>query len=308
MATIYHYPTSHCSRKVRMVAAELGLPHETVVVDIATCENYYPDYSKNINPGMVVPAFVDFDGETVVVDSKVIMETLVAKYTGAFNDTDLRPHTPEEMDTAKEWLDRMDTLDIVTISMGSGKYIPPFVVDLRYAKALRLTKMYADQFAVEDPPLAELYWKQHERIAKASAKSGSREEMKVALDRLKSDVKDMDALLFDGRLWLCGDRLTLVDVAWAPVFRRLEDIGYSDEVLSSLLNVQRYASELKKRPSYVSAIDGFPPQMRSPIKKVQVVCNLVYDKVFGGKETNIMIIAAGIGVAIAATTVFRKKK
>eukprot|EP00536_Pseudo-nitzschia_multiseries_P012057 jgi/Psemu1/308741/fgenesh1_kg.441_\ len=189
----------------------------------------------------------------------------------------------------------MNAIDIETISMGSGKYLPPLVSHLRYAKAIRLTKFYAAKFAMSDPPLAELYQKRHDRAAKACAKSNSKEARKVALDRLKVDTKDMDVLLSDGRRWLCGDRFLLVDVAWAPVFRRLEDIGYADE---------RYVRALKKRPSYISAINGFPPLLCSPMKKLQVVFNLTYDRLFGGKE-NMIIAVAGLGIA---AMMYQKRK
>ena len=291
-----------------MVSSELNIPHDLITVDITTCENYDPDYAKYINPNMVVPSLVDMDGSTVVTDSKVIIETLVEKYTGTFNKTDLRPSTGVQETISKEWLKRMDVLDIETISMGSGKYVPPIVSDLRYAKALRITKYYAEKFSQFDPSLSKLYRIRYEKALKSSKKSHSQQEYNIALQRLNSDLNDMETLLSDGRTWFCGSNLTLVDVAWAPVFRRLDDIGYTDKLVTSALpNVQRYASNLKQRPSYISAIDGFPPPLNSPMKKAQTIGNLAYDRLFGGKEAYIMTGTVLVGGITVAVSILRKK-
>jgi glutathione S-transferase len=302
MATVYHYDTSHCSRKVRLVVAELDIPHELVTVHITMCQNYAPNYVR-LNPGMVVPTFVDIDG-TVVLDSKVIIEYVVKNYTGKYNSVDLRPQGSEAEKTAAYWLGQMDTLDVQTISFGSGNYLPPIVADLREKKTLRLLSAYIARFSEKEPKLAELYRIRQKKVLGAFNRITSKEDGKAALDRLLSDLKQMDSLLADGRAWLCGNQFTLADVGWAPVFRRLDDIKYTEMVFEGLPNVQRYVHAVKARPAYKKAIDGFPPPTAQMRHKLRVIGNLAYDRFFGGKEA---ILLAGI-VALAAFGLFYVKK
>jgi len=277
-----------------MVAAELGLPHDLVTVDITRCENYDPSYAKNINPGMVVPTYVDLDGHTVLQNSKVIVETIVEQYTGNFNDTDLRPPLDQEA-TSEEWLKRMDRLDTETVAMGSGKCIPRFLSVLRYKKAIRLTKKYSEQHAAVDPSLAILYRTRHNLLRKKLRKIKSRNEYKYALDCFRANLKDMDDLLSDGRVWLCGDRFSLADAIWAPFFCLLDEIGFTEDFLSQLHFVQRYASNLKKRDSYETAILDFPSPIDSTSKKAQVACSYMCDRLVGGKAKLTKVAATSIG-------------
>lgn len=63
------------ARKVQLLLAELDLPVESVVVDLA---NRTAEFNA-VNPHGKVPALVDEDG-TVVVDSTVICEYLLDRY------------------------------------------------------------------------------------------------------------------------------------------------------------------------------------------------------------------------------------
>jgi len=302
MIKVYHYDTSHCSRKVRLVLAELDIPHKLITVHITMCQNYAPDYVR-LNPGMVVPTLVEMDG-TVVLDSKVIIEYVVKNYTEKYNRADLRPKGIEAEKTAAYWLGQMDTLDVETISFRSGNYLPVFIADLRQKKALRLMSMYIARFSEKDPKLAELYRIRQKKVVAAFNRIASKEGVKAALGRLLSDLKKMDSHLADGRAWLCGDQFTLADVGWAPVFRRLDDIKYTQMVLEGLPNVQRYVKAVKARPAYKKAINGFPPPTASMPHKLRVVGNLAYDRFFGGKEA----ILFGVIVAVAAFGWFYVKK
>lgn len=293
MVEVYHYDTSHCSRKVRLVVAELDIPHQLITVHITMGQNYAPSYVR-LNPGMVVPTFVDNDG-TVVLNSKEIIKYVVNKYTGKYNEVDLRPKGAQAEKTADYWLGQMDTLDVQTISFGSGNYLAPIVADLMQKKVLRLTSLYGAKFAKKEPKLAELYRNRQKKALGAFKRIASKEDVTAALDRLLSDLKAMDSLLTDGRAWLCGDQFTFADVGWAPVFRRLDDIEYTEKVLEGLPNVQRYVKAVKARPAYTKAIDGFPPPTAKILHRLRVISNLAYDRFFGGKEA---IVMAGISAVI----------
>ena len=71
--TLYNFPQSTCSQKVRLVLWEKRIPFEDRIVDHKTREHLKPDYLA-LNPNGVVPTLVH-DGD-VIIDSSVIIEYL----------------------------------------------------------------------------------------------------------------------------------------------------------------------------------------------------------------------------------------
>lgn len=57
---LYHSGTSVCSQKVRLVLAELNLDWTGHLLDLATGDQFDPDYRK-LNPAAVVPTLVAGD-------------------------------------------------------------------------------------------------------------------------------------------------------------------------------------------------------------------------------------------------------
>ena len=75
--TLYHYPMSICSQKVRLCLAELQLPYEAQVVDIGFgMENFEPWYVR-LNPAGVVPTLRD--GQRIVTNSAKILHYLAVR-------------------------------------------------------------------------------------------------------------------------------------------------------------------------------------------------------------------------------------
>ena len=68
--TLYDYPRAPSPRRARIVLAEKGIAHDTVVVDLATNEQLGAAY-RAINPACTVPALVLEDG-TVLADNAAI--------------------------------------------------------------------------------------------------------------------------------------------------------------------------------------------------------------------------------------------
>lgn len=95
---LYRNPKSgHCHR-VELMMSLLGLPYETVDLDMANGAHKAPDYLK-ISPLGQVPA-IDDNGVTLS-DSNGIITYLVAKY-GA--EADWTGQTPEEKAEIQRWL------------------------------------------------------------------------------------------------------------------------------------------------------------------------------------------------------------
>lgn len=67
MPTLYDFPRAPSPRRARILLAEKGIAHETVVVDLAAMEQLSDAY-RAINPACTVPALVLDDG-TVLTDN-----------------------------------------------------------------------------------------------------------------------------------------------------------------------------------------------------------------------------------------------
>jgi hypothetical protein len=107
----------------------------------------------------------------------------VKDYTGKYNSTDVCLKGAKAAKTVAYWLGQMDTLDVETISFGSGNYLPIFVADLHQKKALRLMYVCIVRFSEKEPKLVKLYWSHQKKVLGTFT---SKEDAKAALDRLKS--------------------------------------------------------------------------------------------------------------------------
>ena len=79
MIKLYEVALSGNCHKVRMLLSMLGLPYESVVVNLAGGEQRTPGYLA-LNPFGQVPALVD--GEVVLRDSQAILGSLASRYGG----------------------------------------------------------------------------------------------------------------------------------------------------------------------------------------------------------------------------------
>lgn len=75
---LYGMEMSTCTRRVRCVLEEMGLPYEIVLVDLAKGEHKQPAHLA-IQPFGQVPVLEDTDG-TTIFESRAIMRYLVKKY------------------------------------------------------------------------------------------------------------------------------------------------------------------------------------------------------------------------------------
>ena len=101
MLTLYHYPLSPCSDKVRFALAEKGLAWREVILDLSRKENLTPAYLA-LNPKGYVPTLLD--GDHVLVESTAILDYLQA----AFPDPTLVPAAPHLVARMRLWLKLVD--------------------------------------------------------------------------------------------------------------------------------------------------------------------------------------------------------
>lgn len=97
MIQLYEVALSGNCHKVRMLLSLLGLPYESMSVNLAAGENHTPAYLA-LNPFGEVPTLVD--GDVVVRDSQAILVYLASRYGGER----WWPRDPARMASIVGWL------------------------------------------------------------------------------------------------------------------------------------------------------------------------------------------------------------
>ena len=95
--TLYDYPRSGHSHRVRLFLHLLGVEHETVTIDMAAGEHKADDYVK-LSPLGQVPTLVDDD--VVITDSTAAIIYLAKKYGGS----NWLPEDPAGAASIQRWL------------------------------------------------------------------------------------------------------------------------------------------------------------------------------------------------------------
>mgnify|MGYP000983953852 CR=1 FL=1 len=102
MPTLYDYPRAPSPRRARILLAEKGIAHDTVVVDLAAMEQLSDAY-RAINPACTVPALVLDDG-AVLADNAAI----AAWAEAAKPEPPLFGRTPLEKAEVASWNSRIE--------------------------------------------------------------------------------------------------------------------------------------------------------------------------------------------------------
>jgi glutathione S-transferase len=205
MLTLYNFPQSTCSQKVRLVFWEKGLPFEDRIVDHKNREHLSEAYLK-LNPNGVVPTLVH-DG-AVIIDSSVILEYL----DEVFPEVPMVPRDPIGRAHLRKWLRYMEEVPTAAIRVPSFNQ---FLVR-RYA-----TMSDSDYSRMADKhPIRKHFY---QRLGK---KAFSTQETEESIDRLQQAVDRVDAALAaHGKPWIMGDALTIADACLMPTIDRMADLG-----------------------------------------------------------------------------------
>lgn len=240
MIELYHYDTSVCAQKVRLVLAEKGLDFSSHDVNLIAGEQHAPDYVK-LNPNHVVPTLVH--GGRVLIESSLIDEYL----DDAFPKPALRPADPLERHAMRVWVKRID--DKVHPSAGVITYaIGPRNAVLQQPDEVR----EANIAAIPDPARRAARRSVIEHGVKAP-------EFADALLRFVELLDDMEARLADSA-WLSGDAFGLADVSALPYVLRLEHLAMTPLIAETARpRVADWLVRVKARPSFETAITAWVP-------------------------------------------------
>jgi glutathione S-transferase len=240
---LYHYNSSVCSEKVRMVLNEKGeTGWESHEVDLFTGRQFDPAYLK-LNPKAVVPTLVD--------DGRILTEsTLIAEYLDdRFPSPPLKPADPFERAQMRLYSKMCDeglhqgvaVLSYSAMFMDRLRKMSPAQVETHLSRIIDLER--------RDRQTA-IY---HEGVEAPHVYRGT-----VAFEKA---FQKIDKTLSDGRTWLAGDLFTLAEINLAPYVARLEYLNMLDLWTSERPNVVAWFRRIQARPSYkAEVIDWMKPE------------------------------------------------
>jgi len=227
--TLYNFPQSTCSQKVRLVLWEKGLGFEDRIVDHKRREHLGEAYLA-LNPNGVVPTLVHDDA--VIIDSSVIVEYL----------DEVFPETPMSMADAvgrahlRKWLRYFEEVPTPAIRVPSFNN---YLVKRYAALSDEAYRRMADSH-----PMRKHFYR---RLGKTRFGDAETEE---AMDRLDQTLERMETVLADGRPWLMGERLTIADACVMPTIDRMRDMGFTEMWRDSRPNVAAWYARYADRPAF----------------------------------------------------------
>ncbi|MCK5506589.1 MAG: glutathione S-transferase family protein [Thermodesulfovibrionia bacterium] len=238
--TLYHYPNSVCSQKVRLALEEKGIKWENRVVDIGQpMENYEPWYMR-LNPKGVVPSLVN--GDEVVTDSFRIINYIDQQLEGPA----LEPDLPEEQSEVKRWLALGDHLPIHALTYGRGGVPGGTQMLEKRLKAL-------DGYKNNNPELTELYEAKIESVKSLKENAENSDNIAEIEGRTEQLMDELESVLSQ-REYIAGSTYSLADVIWTVLLARLELLGMASLwETSERPALAAYYLRMKNRASFKSA-------------------------------------------------------
>ena len=184
--TLYNFPQSTCSQKVRLTMWEKGIPYEDYIVDHAKREHLGDAY-LSLNPNGVVPTITH--GESVIIDSSVIMEYLEE----VFPETPMSPKDPVGRAHMRKWLRYLEEVPTPAIR------VPSFNTFLSKRYANMADDTYQEM--ADRHPVRKHFYKRMNKVG------FSAEETAESIDRLDQAAQRFnDALAAHGKPWIMGGR------------------------------------------------------------------------------------------------------
>jgi glutathione S-transferase len=227
--TLYNWPTSTCSQKVRMVLAEKSLRWNDRRLDSRRAENLSDWYLK-LNENGVVPTLAH--GQNIIIDSSVINEYL----DEVFPRAPLSPLDAYLRARMRAWRQFIDEVPTPAIRVPSYN---------RYIRH-RWKTMPQDEFdtLVERRTVRKHFYR------KMGRDGSSPDEERDAIEKLRETIVRMGRALAHGP-WLLGEQFTLADVSLIPTLVRMDDIGLANLWQDQPL-VAAWYQRVQTRPSFAA--------------------------------------------------------
>ena len=231
---LFHFSTSNCSMRVRLVLEEKKLPWVDRFVDLRKQENLTEEYFA-IHPQGLVPAIIH-DG-TIVYESADILLYLEEH----FPEIPMIPSDPARRAEMHEWLEwtRVNHMRAIkTWAYGRNNKPTKTPESMKLLEALQKDQDIVDfhKVTLSEGGIPE------EKIQEA-------EKMLLdAFSKIESNLENYEFIL--------GDHVTLADIAWVPQYSLLQRNNFPFEQFP---NIMAWVARWKKRPSYKEAVVKWMP-------------------------------------------------
>jgi glutathione S-transferase len=242
MLTLYHFPSSVCAAKVRLVLEEKELEWDSQIIEILKGEQFQ-DWYVALNPNAVVPTLVH-DGQAIC-ESAVICEYL----DDAFPAHALRPSDLVDRSVMRIWASDVDT------------YMNGICAGITYPATHRheILKMSPEELQrfydghTDKDKLA----RRRRLIEQGYRSPDARHAVRVYdkfLDKLETQLAESGA-------WLTGDSYSIADAAVTPYIVRLDMLNYQEWWRHARPHLDDWYERIKARSSFMPAmIDIMPKQ------------------------------------------------
>ncbi|MEM1245355.1 MAG: glutathione S-transferase family protein [Acidobacteriota bacterium] len=260
---LYSNSFSHCSRKVRLVLAELGIEakhHSIDLIETGWYQTISAEYLK-VNPSGLVPTLVH-QGHPVFESDDILT------YAQSIADADapqLVPADERREAEMQEWLhfcaivsaDLMGGMKERAGACIPGLTMPLFITSIRYIPLRRILVGFLFHHTVKSPTLfftfKVLGLRRMMRVSKL------RELVHASRDAMRTHLETIDRSLAEhGKPWILGESYSLADVSISCMLLRLEETGWLRwfHASASLPHLSAYYDRLKARSAWKEAIEA----------------------------------------------------
>ncbi|MGJ8598261.1 glutathione S-transferase family protein [Sulfitobacter sp.] len=258
---LYSNAFSHCSRKARLVLAELGIEtkhHPIDLIETGWYQTISPAYLK-VNPSGLVPTLVH-NGHPVFESDDILS---YAQDIAGPNAPQLVPTDPERLAKMNHWLsfcaisseDAMAGMEARAGACVPGLTLPMFVSAIRYIPLRNILIGFLFHFDKKRPAMftaSKLFG-----LRRMMSQKPLRDIMHASRDHMTLHLKTLNHALIDqGGHWILGDHYSLADVSIACVLLRLDETGWLNwyDQNSDIAEVMAYYERLKSRFAWDAAI------------------------------------------------------
>jgi glutathione S-transferase len=258
---LYGNAFSHCSRKTRLVMAELDIPFVHKPIDLIETGSYQtlsPDYLK-VNPSGLIPTLVH-NGHPVYESDDIMAYVAAQAAPGMPALVPSDPMLRQRMDGWIAFGNLSSHAPTADMEQRIGACVPAltlplFITSVRYIPLHRILH----GFLFHPDKARPLFFALGRVLGLKRMLSLNPIRQMIGRGRrhMASHLKKIDDALGEtGGPWILGAQFSLADITLACVLLRLEETGFLASYLErgGLERVDAYYQRLKARPSWKAAI------------------------------------------------------
>ena len=258
---LYSNSFSHCSRKARLVLAELEIKtkhHSIDLIETGSYQTISPAYLQ-VNPSGLVPTMVHM--QHPIYESDEILA--YAQSIAGHDAPQLVPSEPEQLKQMHSWLDfcaissddAMAQMESRAGACVPGLTLPMFVAAIQYVPLRNILIGFLFHFDRRRPAL--FFASKLLGLRRMMALKPIREMMHTSRDHMLRHLEVLNKTLTDHEgEWILGETYTLADLSIGCLLLRLDETGWLDwfQQSANIDALLAYYARIKARRAWREAI------------------------------------------------------